>query len=106
MFAVIAAFTMLIHTPLEELYWRGAAMDAASPRSAVWGSIFFFYWLHAGPLYFLMGTRGLWLALPTAFAGGVWALSTLRTKNIWPALISHWAAEVAILYGVLRYLRP
>jgi membrane protease YdiL (CAAX protease family) len=68
--------------------------------------VFWFYWLHAGPLAAILGTRGLWLALPTAAGGALWAWATLKTKSLWPAIVSHWAVEVAILSGVYLYLRP
>ena len=44
----------------------------------------------------LVGT--LFLAgLPTAAAGACWALVTIRSRSLWPALLSHAAAGFLIL---------
>ena len=31
LFAIFAAYTMIVHAPLEEIFWRAAVMDPGSP---------------------------------------------------------------------------
>lgn len=101
-FAFFAAYTMIVHAPLEEIFWRGCFTDVekASMRTAVLGNAAGFYLVHAVALAYGLGKLGLLVALPTAAAGAVWAFVTHRTRSLWPALWSHWAADAAILGGM------
>jgi membrane protease YdiL (CAAX protease family) len=40
------------------------------------------------------------MALPTAAAGAIWAWVTIRSRSLWPALVSHWGADALILAGM------
>jgi membrane protease YdiL (CAAX protease family) len=104
-FAGFAAYTLLAHFWLEEIFWRGAFTDVprVGLRTAVLGNAAGFYLVHAVALTWALGAVGVLLALPTAAAGAVWGCVTHRTKSIWPALASHFAADVAILAGMWIY---
>jgi membrane protease YdiL (CAAX protease family) len=105
LFAVFAAYTLVVHAPLEEIFWRAAVMDPA-PASAcntVAGNAFFFYLFHAVPMAMLIWPLGLLMALPAGAAGGVWAFVTIRSRSLWPGLVSHWGADGLILGGMWFY---
>lgn len=104
-FAVFAGYTMVVHVPLEEIFWRGAVLDPerAPLPTAVAGNAVFFYLTHAAPLGLLLGPKGCLFALPTALAGGAWAFLVIRSRSLWPGLASHWAADAAILAGMAWY---
>jgi len=55
--------------------------------------------LHAVPLGLVLGGRGILYALPACGAGALWAFVTFRSRSLWPALVSHWGADAAILAG-------
>ena len=100
-FMLFAAYTMLVHCPLEEIFWRGAVTKPdASMRLAITGNAVFFYLVHVGALAYTLGALGWLLAVPAGLAGGAWAFMTRRTGSIWPALISHWAVDAVILWGM------
>lgn len=101
-FVLFSAYTMVVHCPLEEVFWRGAATDAGRVRLpvAVAANAGFFYLVHVGAMAYTLGALGWLLAIPTGLAGGAWAYVTLRSRSIWPALISHWAVDAAILWGM------
>lgn len=102
LFALFAAYSMIVHVPLEEIFWRGVVMDPErSPaRVAISGSALFFYLLHALPMTILLGARGLLLAAPAFAAGAAWAFVAIRSRSLWPGLVSHWGADAAILGGM------
>ncbi len=104
-FAVMAAYTMLIHASLEEIFWRGVFTDPgkATLKASMAGNFVAFYAVHAIALGLSLKGTGLLLALPTGLAGAAWAWVTHRTKSLWPALASHWAADAAILWGMWHY---
>jgi membrane protease YdiL (CAAX protease family) len=102
-FAFTAAYTMLVHASLEAIFWRGVFTDVDAPRGALWGNALTFYAVHVIVLTAAIGGWGWIAALPTAAAGLAWAWVTLRTRSLWPALVSHWAADAAILAGMAFY---
>ena len=102
LFALFAAYTLVIHAPLEEIFWRAVVTDperAALPASLV-GNAVFFGLLHAVPLGIVLGPPGILFSLPAAAAGAVWAFVTIRSRSLWPALVSHWGADAVILGGM------
>ncbi len=101
-FAVTAAYTMVFHASLEEIFWRGVFTDVgtARPAAVLWGNAASFYLVHVVVLAAAIGPWGFLAALPTAPAGLAWGWITLRTRSLWPALVSHWAADAAILGGM------
>jgi membrane protease YdiL (CAAX protease family) len=105
LFTLFAAYTMVVHAPLEEVFWRGVVMDPDRRPSGttVAGNAFFFYLNHAVPMALVLGPQGAVLAGPTAAAGALWAFVTIRSRSLWPGLVSHWAADAAILGGMWFY---
>ncbi|HLY09822.1 MAG TPA: CPBP family glutamic-type intramembrane protease [Planctomycetota bacterium] len=102
LFPFFAAYTLVIHAPLEEIFWRGAVTDPdrAGPPAILIGNAALFGLLHAVPLGILLGLPGILLGLPTAAAGAVWAWVTLRSGSLWPALLSHGVADALLLLGM------
>ncbi len=98
-FPIFAAYTLVVHAPLEEIFWRAVAMDpgTARPGPAAAGNALCFYLLHAIPMTLILGVRGMAYALPALAAGAAWAFVTIRSRSLWPALVSHWAADAVIL---------
>jgi membrane protease YdiL (CAAX protease family) len=104
-FLLFAAYTLLAHFWLEEIFWRGAFTDVtAGVQTVVLANAAGFYLVHVVALTWALGPVGLALALPTAAAGAIWGFVTHRTRSIWPALVSHFAADVVILGGMWIYL--
>lgn len=104
-FTIFAAYSLLIHAPLEEIFWRAAVLDPERRplKSGVSGNALFFYLVHAAPMALLLGAEGWLLALPTALAGALWAFVQIRSCSLWPGLVSHVAADAAILCGMWVY---
>jgi membrane protease YdiL (CAAX protease family) len=59
-----------------------------------------FYLLHAAARGDTLGRVGWLLALPAGVAGAAWSWVTRRTRTLWPALVSHAAVDLAILWGI------
>lgn len=99
LFWIFAAYTMVVHVPLEEIYWRGVVLDPspASLPAAILGNGAFFYLLHAVPMMMILGPAGLLLAAPAGAAGILWAIVTIRSRSLWPGLVSHWGADGVLL---------
>lgn len=102
---IFVVYTMVFHCPLEEIFWRGAATKTDAPQAgiAIAGNTIFFYLVHVVALAKTLGAIGWLLAVPAGLAGGAWAWVTLRSRSLWPALISHWAVDAAILWGMWFY---
>ena len=105
LFALFAAYTMVVHAPLEEIFWRAVAMDPETPRTCnpILANAFTFYLLHAVPMSMVLGPLGLLAAIPAGAAGAVWAFVTIRSRSLWPGLVSHWGADGLILAGMWFY---
>lgn len=102
LFFAFAAYSLIVHSPLEEVFWRGVVSDPGRAGTGVLvaGNALGFGLLHAVPMALILGTEGALLALPTAAAGALWAFVTIRTRSLWPALVSHWGADALILAGM------
>jgi len=102
LFAIFAVYTLAIHAPLEEIFWRAAVMDPGQspPRTAIVGNGVFFWLFHAVPMAMVLGPLGLLAAVPAGAAGAVWAFVTIRSRSLWPGLVSHWGADGLILGGM------
>ena len=105
LFALFAVYTMLVHAPLEEIFWRAVVMDpeTSAPCNTILGNAFTFYLLHAVPMGMVLWPLGLLAAIPAGAAGGVWAFVTIRSRSLWPGLVSHWGADGLILAGMWFY---
>ncbi len=93
-FWLFAAYSMLVHCPAEELFWRGV-VDSRSAAANAAG----FYLQHALPIALFLGSplQGLVLSLPAGAAGLYWSWVSRRQSSLWPALASHAAADLGIL---------
>lgn len=93
-FWLFAIYSMLIHCPAEELFWRGVV----DPRSA-WANGVGFYLQHALQMALFLESPllGPLLSIPAGAAGLYWSWVTRRSGSLWPALVSHAAADLAIL---------
>lgn len=102
LFVAFAAYSLIVHSPLEEIFWRAVVTDPAQPGRTVLiaGNALGFGLLHALPMAQVLGGEGVLLALPTAAAGALWAFVTIRSRSLWPALVSHWGADALILAGM------
>jgi len=94
-FVAFAVYTMIVHVPLEEMFWRGVVLDPERPSKL--GNGVFFYLLHAIPMTMMLGPKGALFALPTLAAGTIWAFVTIRSRSLWPGLVSHWGVDGVIL---------
>jgi len=101
-FPIFAVYTLLVHAPLEEIFWRAMVMDPGRPERGMIlaANALCFGLLHAVPLGLVLGGRGILYALPACGAGALWAFVTFRSRSLWPALVSHWGADAAILAGM------
>jgi membrane protease YdiL (CAAX protease family) len=104
-FALFAVYTMVVHAPLEEIFWRAVAMDpdTPAPGTAVLGNALTFDLLHAVPMSMVLGPLGLLAAVPAGAAGAMWAFVTIRSRSLSPGLVSHWGADGLILAGMWFY---
>jgi membrane protease YdiL (CAAX protease family) len=120
LFALFAVYTMVIHAPLEEIFWRAVVMTPQEQNNleqnnlvrlfpgnkrtrlfcSVAGNGAFFWLFHAVPMGMVLGPIGLLAAVPAGAAGAVWAFVTIRSQSLWPALVSHWGADGLILAGM------
>lgn len=103
LFAIFAVYTMAIHAPLEEVFWRAVVMDPEKqkrPSFLCFGNGLFFWLFHAVPMAMVLGPLGLLAAVPAGAAGAVWAFVTIRSRSLWPGLVSHWGADGLILGGM------
>lgn len=105
LFGLFAAYTMVVHAPLEEIFWRAVVMDPerTPPCNAIPGNAFFFYLFHAVPMSMVLWPLGVLVAVPAGAAGAVWAFVTIRSRSLWPGLVSHWGADGLILGGMWFY---
>lgn len=96
-FWAFAVYSIVVHCPAEELFWRGVV----DPRSAAANAVGF-YLLHAAPMAVFLGSAGAGalLALPAGAAGLYWSFAARRSGSLWPPLLSHAAADLAILAAV------
>jgi len=98
LFALFAVYTLLIHAPLEEIFWRAVVLDQDKTNGLFCLANGGFFWLfHAVPMGMVLGPIGWLAAIPAGAAGVVWAFVTIRSRSLWPGLVSHWGADGVIL---------
>jgi membrane protease YdiL (CAAX protease family) len=99
---VFVAYSLCVNPLLEEVFWRGLLL----PHTGRAGGALRFCAMHATALAVLIGPwHALWLALPTLAAGLVWAWMRTASGNLWPGIITHLAADAAMVIAVAN-LRP
>lgn len=105
-FLLFAAYSLLVHVPLEEVFWRGVFSGRGGTTAVVAGNALAFYAVHAAPLGLVLGPEGVLLALPTALAGAAWAFVVRRTGSLGPAVVSHGIVDLAILSWAWAVVLP
>jgi membrane protease YdiL (CAAX protease family) len=99
-FILFASYTMIVHCPIEEIFWRGIVLDPNGPPAIeILLNGLFFYLVHVSALAYALGRLGWLLAVPAGVAGAGWSWVTRRSGSLWPALVSHGAVDLAILWG-------
>jgi membrane protease YdiL (CAAX protease family) len=91
---LFAAYSLAVHTYAEERFWREALLRQMSvPQSAA-----AFGLMHAAAVWVLLGPLAAILAGTAAAAAGlVWGVAARRYEAIWPCVLTHAAADAAIL---------
>ena len=87
-------YSIVVNAFCEEFLWRGFLL----PRTGVaWGGALF--WLmHAGAAsIFVNAFAATCLTVPALLAGLVWGWMRQRFGSLWPAFLTHLAADIAIL---------
>ncbi len=88
------AYSIVVNAVSEEYLWRGFLL----PRTGVaWGGALFWLMHAAAASVFVSPWAAIGLTVPTLFAGLTWGWMRQRFGSLWPAIITHVAADVAIL---------
>jgi len=83
---LISVLLLFVIGPAEEIFWRGLVQQRLAARfSPIVGLIF------ASPIYALVHiwSFNLMLILAALVAGTFWGLLFLKTRSLWPVIISH-----------------
>jgi membrane protease YdiL (CAAX protease family) len=85
---------LLVNALLEEYFWRGFLL----PRTGMIGGGVLFWVMHAAAGSVFVGAlAALVFSLPTLLAGILWGSARERFGTLWPCLLTHVAADAAIL---------
>lgn len=110
MFLVFWAFYLVVHSGLEEYYWRWFIFrrmkSRISPGKAILLSSFGFmlhHYLLCGTYFGYMSPFAWFCTLSVGIGGVYWAWSYQRFDSIWPAWISHGIIDAAI-FGIGYYI--
>jgi len=100
-FWIWAIFMSLIHSTLEEWYWRGFVFTRLSEKIPAGAAVIVSsacFGIHHGVLYAvtLDALSGAFLALAVAIAGAAWCLVYREEQTLWASWISHVLADLAI----------
>ncbi|MCL2304023.1 MAG: CPBP family intramembrane metalloprotease [Planctomycetaceae bacterium] len=103
LFLLFGAFYSLIHSGLEEYYWRGFVFRRLKSLMSTTAAVvvsslgFAFHHLLLLGTYFGYANPFTWLCtLGVAVGGAYWAWNYHRFDSIWPAWISHGIIDAAI----------
>ncbi len=112
MYAAVALFYSLLHSLLEEYYWRWFVFGRLRNHIALWPAIIVsslaFTAHHVVVLSSYFGVLNPWtwfFSLATAFGGGVWAWLYHRSGSIYGPWISHLLIDAAVFgigYDLMR----
>ncbi len=105
-----AVFMSLIHSTLEEWYWRGFVFNRLSSHCSQGTAVIVSsagFGIHHGVLYAvtLDALSGAFLALAVAIGGGAWCLLYREEKSLWASWISHVFADLAIFAIGAHFLK-
>ena len=89
-------YSLLVNPITEEVYWRGFLLNRMGIARNAW-----LFWLfHAAlSMVFTESFRAIWFSLPVLGFGLVSAWMRREYGTIWPCVLIHLAADVAILRG-------
>jgi membrane protease YdiL (CAAX protease family) len=98
LFWLFAVYSIVVNAFLEEYFWRGFV----SRKTGLQGSVLFWA-MHAAAasVYFDVGIA-LLLTAPSLAAALAWAWMTRSSGSLWPAIVTHVAADAAILIAAHR----
>jgi membrane protease YdiL (CAAX protease family) len=112
-FALLAVFYAMVHSFLEEYYWRwfvfGRLRSLVGLRPAIVGSGIGFAAHHVIVLsvYFGWGTAAsLWSSLAVAVGGLIWAWQYHRTGSLAGVWVSHLMADLAVFAIGYALMKP
>jgi membrane protease YdiL (CAAX protease family) len=89
-------YSLLLNPASEEFYWRGFLLKRMSPLRNAW----LFWLMHAAvAMVFDEPLRAIWFTLPAFAFGLVCALMRRQYGTLWPCILIHLAADIAILRG-------
>ena len=97
-------FVMIFGNPvLEEIYWRGYIMDRLTFPKSIFITSFFYALYHLIPtINFFSIIYGIVFAILIFCTGLIWAYLRYKFKSIYPSIISHFAADLAIMIIFFR----
>lgn len=90
---LISSLLLFVIGPAEEIFWRGFIQKRLGERYGTWIGF-----MAAAAIYALVHiwSFNLMLIAAAALCGGFWGLLYMRTKNLWPCIISHAVWDVVI----------
>ena len=95
-------YSVVVNAFCEEYLWRGFLL----PRTGVARGGVLFGLMHAAAAsIFVNPFAAAWVTLPTLFAGLAWGWMRRRFGSLWPPVLTHLAADVAILRVAATLLR-
>jgi membrane protease YdiL (CAAX protease family) len=98
---VFAAYSLGVNPCVEEYFWR----DALLPRTGIVGGAAAFGLMHAAAGLVLSGPGAALIGgAAAALAGLIWGVAARRYQSIWPCVVTHVAADAAILRVLWGYL--
>lgn len=89
-------YSLLVNPVTEEVYWRGFLLNRMGIARNAW-----LFWLFhlAVSMVFTEPLRAVWFTVPVLGFGFVTAWMRREYGTIWPCVLIHLAADVAILRG-------
>lgn len=104
-------FMVIGNSLLEELYWRGYMwqrfLQSSSPAAAIlWTALFYSSYHLLMTVPFLGWSTGLLLTGAVLAAGLFWGWLRRHSASLWPAIISHALADLAIFYILFFRIVP
>lgn len=95
-------YSLLVNPFSEEYFWRGFLL----PHTGVAVGALLFWLMHvtAGAV-FIAPLDAVWLTLPALGAGWAWGLMRERLGTLWPSVITHVAADMAVLWIAFDLVR-
>ncbi len=113
-FLTLALFTAVVHSFLEEFYWRwftlGALRRVSSPAIAIGLSTLFFTSYHIYLLNFYIQGAFFSVVLPLAICvgigGGFWGWLYHKTSSLMAVWLSHLLVDLALIFVEYQMLSP